>query len=155
MLNQTPFVPSGERSFRRTFFVVAFLPMAFLPGCSMPSIEHPAAVADFDPDFEQIPVAITQPQQPAPGPEPPPAPYPHRTNPFLAPVQGDAGAAESVHLKGFVYVDQPKAILSIDGKTSIVVEQQELRGLKVVSINPPLVTLQQGELRRQLALSAK
>lgn len=144
----------NAHSLRFAMYGVALLPVVFFPGCSMPSIEAPAAVAEFDVDFEQVPVAITEPL-PVSEAEAPPAPYPHRTNPFLAPAQGEGGQAESVHLKGFVYVDQPKAILSIDGKTSIVVEQQELRGLKVISINPPLVTLQQGELRRQLALSSK
>ncbi len=138
-----------------TSYWVAILPMVFLHGCSLSSIETPTVDAEFDTAFEQIPVVMEQPQQPVAESVAKPLPFPHRTNPFLSPVKGEGGSAESVQLKGFVYVDHPKAILSIDGKTSIVIEDQELRGLKIISITPPLVTLQQGDLRRQLALSSQ
>jgi hypothetical protein len=54
---------------------------------------------------------------------------------------------ETVELKGFINVDQPKAILSIDGVISPVPEGGEKYGVQVISIQPPSVVLQRDRNR--------
>jgi hypothetical protein len=54
---------------------------------------------------------------------------------------------ETVELKGFVNVDEPKVVLSIDGVISPVPEGGEKYGVQVISIQPPSVVLQRGRNR--------
>jgi hypothetical protein len=54
---------------------------------------------------------------------------------------------ESVELKGFVNVDRPRVVLSIDGVISSLEEGGEKYGVQVISIQPPTVVLQRGRDR--------
>jgi hypothetical protein len=54
---------------------------------------------------------------------------------------------ETVELKGFVNVDQPKVVLAIDGVISPIAEGGEKYGVHVISIQPPSVVLQRGRNR--------
>ena len=62
-------------------------------------------------------------------------------------VRRDEEHGHTVELKGFVTVDQPKAILSIDGTISPIPEGGEKYGVKVISIQPPKALLQRGRNR--------
>ncbi|MEX0643432.1 MAG: hypothetical protein WD468_12060 [Pirellulales bacterium] len=80
-------------------------------------------------------------------------PFPDRMELFEPPkrasgsVRRDDEHGESVELKGFVNVDQPRAVLSIDGVISPVAEGGEKYGVQVISIQPPSVVLQRGRSR--------
>jgi hypothetical protein len=80
-------------------------------------------------------------------------PFPDRTELFEPPkraasnVRRDEEHGDSVELKGFVNVDQPRAVLSIDGVISPVAEGGEKYGVQVISIQPPSVVLQRGRSR--------
>jgi hypothetical protein len=62
-------------------------------------------------------------------------------------VRRDEEHGQTVELKGFITVDQPKAILSIDGTISPIPEGGEKYGVKVISIQPPKALLQRGRNR--------
>jgi hypothetical protein len=62
-------------------------------------------------------------------------------------VRRDDEHGETVELKGFINVDQPRVILSIDGVISPVPEGGEKYGVRVISIQPPTVVLQRGRSR--------
>ena len=70
-------------------------------------------------------------------------PFPDRLELFEPPkraassVRRDDEHGESVELKGFVNVDQPRVVLSIDGVISPVAEGGEKYGVQVISIQPP------------------
>jgi hypothetical protein len=80
-------------------------------------------------------------------------PFPDRTELFEPPkratssVRRDEEQGESVELKGFINVDKPRAVLSIDGVISPVAEGGEKYGVQVISIQPPSVVLQRGRNR--------
>ncbi len=80
-------------------------------------------------------------------------PFPDRTELFEPPkraassVRRDDEHGESVELKGFITVDKPRAVLSIDGVISPVAEGGEKYGVQVISIQPPSVVLQRGRSR--------
>jgi hypothetical protein len=80
-------------------------------------------------------------------------PFPDRTELFEPPkraassVRRDDEHGESVELKGFINVDEPRAVLSIDGVISPVAEGGERYGVQVISIQPPSVVLQRGRSR--------
>jgi hypothetical protein len=77
-------------------------------------------------------------------------PFPGRLELFEPPQRAvgsarrDDGDGETVELKGFIVVDEPRVILSIDGVISSVPEGGEKYGVRVVSIEPPTVVLQRG-----------
>jgi hypothetical protein len=54
---------------------------------------------------------------------------------------------QSVELKGFVNVDEPRVILLIDGVMSPIPEGGEKYGVQVISIQPPNAVLQRGRNR--------
>jgi hypothetical protein len=94
---------------------------------------------------------------------PPPAdaytpPFPDRVDLFVAPKrQGGGPAAEgstsgSVELGGFVVVDRPRAVLTIDGQMASLAEGESEFGVEVISIQPPKVILQRGRQRWQATL---
>ena len=56
-------------------------------------------------------------------------------------------ARRTVELKGFINVDKPRVVLSIDGVISPVPEGGEKYGVQVISIQPPTVVLQRGRNR--------
>ena len=80
-------------------------------------------------------------------------PFPDRTELFEPPKRGqgnvrrDEEHGESVELKGFINVDQPRVVLSIDGVISPIAEGGEKYGVQVISIQPPSVVLQRGRSR--------
>jgi hypothetical protein len=80
-------------------------------------------------------------------------PFPERSDLFEAPkraqdaVRRDDEHGQTVELKGFVNVDQPEVVLSIDGVLSPVPEGGEKYGVHVISIQPPKVVLQRGRNR--------
>jgi hypothetical protein len=80
-------------------------------------------------------------------------PFPDRLDLFEAPkraqstVKRDDEHGETVELKGFINVDQPKVVLSIDGVISPVPEGGERYGVHVIAIQPPSVVLQRGRNR--------
>lgn len=80
-------------------------------------------------------------------------PFPDRVELFEAPkraqgtVKRDDEHGATVELKGFINVDQPRVVLSIDGVVSPVPEGGEKYGVQVISIQPPSVVLQRGRNR--------
>jgi hypothetical protein len=80
-------------------------------------------------------------------------PFPDRLEIFEPPkraqnsVKRDDEHGQSVELKGFINVDQPRVVLSIDGVISPVPEGGERYGVHVISIQPPSVVLQRGRNR--------
>lgn len=79
-------------------------------------------------------------------------PFPGRTNLF-APMQkkrvarSDDDSGESVVLKGFADVEEPMAVLAIDGRVISLGAGAERYGVQVISIEPPEVVLQRGRSR--------
>ena len=80
-------------------------------------------------------------------------PFPERADLFEAPkraqstVRRDDEHGQSVELKGFVNVDEPRVVLSIDGVISPIAEGGEKYGVQVISIQPPKAVLQRGRSR--------
>ena len=80
-------------------------------------------------------------------------PFPDRLDLFEAPkraqstVRRDDEHGETVELKGFINVDEPRVVLSIDGVISPVPEGGERYGVRVIAIQPPSVVLQRGRNR--------
>jgi hypothetical protein len=80
-------------------------------------------------------------------------PFPDRLELFEPPkraqgnVRRDDEHGETVELKGFINVDQPRVILAIDGQISPFSEGSERYGVRVISIQPPSVVLQRGRSR--------
>ncbi|MCA9238539.1 MAG: hypothetical protein KDA44_23870 [Planctomycetales bacterium] len=68
------------------------------------------------------------------------------------PVHG-SDRGESVELMGFVNVDRPRAVLTIDGQVAPVAEGDVKFGVEVISIKPPVVVLQRGRERWQASLA--
>jgi hypothetical protein len=62
-------------------------------------------------------------------------------------VRRDEEHGQTVELKGFITVDEPKVVLSIDGTISPIPEGGEKYGVKVISIQPPKALLQRGRNR--------
>lgn len=85
-------------------------------------------------------------------------PFPDRVDLFVPPKrQGGARIAsgeneDAVELLGFVRVDEPKVVLSINGFITPVAEGANQFGIEVISIQPPTVVLQRGRQRWQATL---
>ena len=85
-------------------------------------------------------------------------PFPERVDLFVTPKrQGggpatDGGTGGSVELNGFVNVDRPRAVLTIDGQLANMAEGETQSGVEVISIQPPKVILQRGRQRWQATL---
>jgi hypothetical protein len=80
-------------------------------------------------------------------------PFPERRELFEPPQRaqstirhGDENGA-TVELKGFIFVDEPRVVLSIDGVVSSIPAGGEKYGVQVISIEPPTVVLQRGRTR--------
>jgi hypothetical protein len=141
---------------------------AALPGCN--SAEEP--VVNTAPLVAPVPPTTADATQPAantlPAPEPatpepaeptPAAvasfvpPFPDRFDLFEPPKRAESMArradetGETVELMGFINVNEPRVILSIDGVISSVPEGGEKYGVQVISIQPPKVVLQRGRDR--------
>jgi hypothetical protein len=80
-------------------------------------------------------------------------PFPQRTELFEPPqrissaARRDDESGETVELKGFIHVEEPRVVLSIDGVISSVPEGGEKYGVQVISIEPPTVVLKRGGRR--------
>ncbi|MCI0334442.1 MAG: hypothetical protein L0228_14585 [Planctomycetes bacterium] len=80
-------------------------------------------------------------------------PFPDRLDLFEPPqrakgsVRREDEHGETVELKGFIDVDEPRVVLSIDGVISSIPEGGEKYGVQVISIEPPTVVLQRGRNR--------
>lgn len=80
-------------------------------------------------------------------------PFPERADLFEAPkraqstIRRDDEHGQSVELKGFVNVDGPSAVLSIDGVLAPIPEGGEKYGVQVISVQPPKAVLQRGRSR--------
>ena len=80
-------------------------------------------------------------------------PFPDRDTLFEPPkraqgtVRRNEELGETVELKGFITVNEPRVVLSIDGVISSVPEGGEKYGVQVISIHPPTVVLQRGRDR--------
>ena len=80
-------------------------------------------------------------------------PYPNRVNPFAPPTrstrqaQRSENSESSVVLLGFAKLDEPKAILNIDGVVSPLANGDQHAGVQVIAIEPPNAVLQRGRDR--------
>jgi hypothetical protein len=80
-------------------------------------------------------------------------PFPDRMELFEPPKRAQSAArqndveGQSVELKGFVNVDQPRVLLDIDGVISPIAEGGEKYGVRVISIQPPNVVLERNRSR--------
>jgi hypothetical protein len=80
-------------------------------------------------------------------------PFPDRDDLFEPPkrakgaVRRNDELGATVELKGFINVDRPRVVLSIDGVISSLEEGGEKYGVQVISIQPPTVVLQRGRDR--------
>lgn len=86
-------------------------------------------------------------------------PYPQRSNIFEAPqrtgramVQNTGEDRSAIELLGFVNVDGPRVVLSIDGLVASIAEGDQQEDIQVISIHPPAVVLQRGRQRWQASL---
>jgi hypothetical protein len=85
-------------------------------------------------------------------------PFPNRTDLFVPPKRaggaatGQSSGDNAVLLLGFVRVDQPKAVLSINGEIAPMAAGESRFGVDVISISPPNVVLQRGRQRWQTTL---
>jgi hypothetical protein len=98
-------------------------------------------------------LAVDQAKQPARSPafdfEPP---FPARPNPFARPDRDTQAAVQpngessdgDVVLRGFANVGEPRAVLLIDGEVMTLATGQTKRGVFVMEIAPPEVTLRRG-----------
>jgi hypothetical protein len=80
-------------------------------------------------------------------------PFPDRIDLFEPPkraqstVRRDDEVGATVELKGFINVDEPRVVLSIDGVIAPIPEGGEKYGVQVISIDPPAAVLQRGRTR--------
>jgi hypothetical protein len=126
--------------------------VAAKPKPTPPAEETPAAEA----------LATETPAIEVPEAEAPPVayepPFPHRTDLFVPPKRAGGAASgqntgdNAVLLLGFVRVDQPKAVLSINGEIAPMAVGESRFGVDVISIAPPNVVLQRGRQRWQTTL---
>lgn len=82
------------------------------------------------------------------------APFPNRSELFALPSNGNRvarrkanGFEESVELLGFGGVEEPHAVLAINGVITPVAEGSEAQGVQVISISSPNAVLQRGRNR--------
>jgi hypothetical protein len=81
-------------------------------------------------------------------------PYPERKELFI-PTQRAKNLArhtggefdDGVNLVGFVTVDEPRAVLTIDGVATSLAAGSQKYGIEVISITPPKAVLQRGRTR--------
>jgi hypothetical protein len=85
-------------------------------------------------------------------------PFPDRIELFVPPkrqggmVLKEGGSEEAVELLGFVKLDKPQVVLSINGQVTPMYEGGNQFGIEVISIQPPKVVLQRGRQRWQASL---
>jgi hypothetical protein len=125
-------------------------PVAITPATAAADVSEPTAKpANSDAKSPGVAEAAEQPLAAAEFSPP----FPERVELFEAPrraqstVRRDNEDGETVELKGFVNVDAPRVVLSIDGVISPIAEGDEKYGVQVISIQPPSVVLQRGRNR--------
>jgi len=85
-------------------------------------------------------------------------PFPDRVDLFVPPKrQGGARAKEGeaedhVELLGFIRVDRPQVVLSVNGQIAAIPEGDTQLGVEVISIQQPKVVLQRGRQRWQASI---
>jgi len=86
-------------------------------------------------------------------------PFPDRTDLFKVPKRQGRGFAntpegieKAVELLGFVNVDSPQVVLSVDGMVTPLEVGSKIAEIEVISIQPPAVVLQRGRQRWQETL---
>ena len=85
-------------------------------------------------------------------------PFPERVDLFVAPKrQGGASSMQgegqdAVELLGFIRLDRPQVVLSVNGQIVPIDEGATQYGIEVISIQPPMVVLQRGRQRWQASL---
>jgi hypothetical protein len=85
-------------------------------------------------------------------------PFPDRVDLFVPPKrQGgmrlkEGESEESVELLGFVDVERPQVVLSVNGQVVPIAEGAAQYGVEVISIQPPKVVLQRGRQRWQASI---
>jgi hypothetical protein len=85
-------------------------------------------------------------------------PFPDRIELFVPPkrhggmVLTEGGSEDAVELLGFVKLDKPQVVLSINGLVTPIYEGGNQYGIEVISIQPPKVVLQRGRQRWQASL---
>jgi hypothetical protein len=85
-------------------------------------------------------------------------PFPDRVDLFVPPKrQGgmrlkEGESEDSVELLGFVDVERPQVVLSVNGQVVPIAEGAAQYGVEVISIQPPKVVLQRGRQRWQASI---
>jgi hypothetical protein len=85
-------------------------------------------------------------------------PFPERVDLFVPPKrQGgmrlkEGETEDAVELLGFVDVDRPQVVLSVNGQVVPIAEGATQYGVEVISIQPPKVVLQRGRQRWQASI---
>jgi hypothetical protein len=153
---EAPLEPAAEST--------AMTVSATAPSSPSPNTPAPLTLGATEPAIGSMtPVAPElAPVAPTKGAEPPAPvadyqpPFPDRVDLFVAPKrEGGAhasGESVSVELLGFVEVDQPRAVLSINGQVTPIAAGGVESGVEVISIQPPMVLLQRGRQRWQATL---
>lgn len=104
-----------------------------LPSAESPDVAEAAAAKALDVEFTP--------------------PFPQREELFQPPQRALNAArredehGETVELKGFIHVEEPRVVLSIDGVVSSVPAGGEKYGVQVIAIDPPTAILQRGGRR--------
>ncbi len=113
------------------------------PSTNLPSQGEPAEL--IEPETKPVPEAKQAIYTP---------PFPDRANLFEPLRQANRRArsksddnTESVVLMGFANLGTPKVVLAIDGIVAPLADGDELAGVKVISIAPPMAVLQRGRSR--------
>ncbi|MGI9456515.1 MAG: hypothetical protein ACR2NU_08130 [Aeoliella sp.] len=143
--------------------LIAVLSLAMLSGCQQSEPEVVAAKGSPAPQSPQVAVPLRLPTANDESSTPEASsllqamanyesPFPNRHEMFVPPKAGPAPRASSnnegnVQLRGFVDVDEPRAILDIEGATTLLAVGGEKYGVKVIAIDEMNVTLERGQTR--------
>lgn len=133
------------------------VPAALQPSSSEPKKAEDAKSADAPkPAAAPTPAPAASEQKPAVAEYQPP--FPDRVDLFVPPKrQGPARVKEGetedhVELLGFVRVDRPEVVLSVNGQIAAIPEGDTEMGVEVISIQEPKVVLQRGRQRWQASI---
>lgn len=134
-------------------FIMAGLVAAswLLTGCGLSTENLPAGFVDVEDAFDDTvsEPAVAESIDPL---DPDQQPYPYRTNPFVPLVGATEVTSSSVQVKGFVDVERPLAMLSIDDRVVLVAPGDQVADLKIVSVEPPGIVVEQHNATRRLTL---